>query len=106
MPRPAEAAPVSGSPRRSPRAALWLVLLALGCQSPAATGYDYFARPRRQDPWSLQILRWQVRAREDVAAQGRLLASVLADPEEGELTADPEDLRGRYSVFVAWRHVT
>lgn len=75
---------------------LALALQVSGCAAPGGPeGYDYFARPDRRDPWSLQILRWQVRARADVAAEPPRPAPLPA--------ADPDDLGSSYRSFVAER---
>ena len=87
-------------------APLALALLLGGCAGASGPGgYDYFARPDRYDPWSLQILRWQVRERDERVAAGPVASSLIGRVDAAPLGhADAAlDLGERYRSFISER---
>jgi len=90
------------------RVALVVALLAgLGCATPSTgvlPGYDYFATPDTDDPWSRKIRRWQSRARTDRGEDWvRTPAAVAESGESTREAALPERLEHKYNAFRAVR---
>jgi hypothetical protein len=94
-------------------ALLGLVLvLGLGCATPVVhrEGYDYFATPRPDDPWSRKIERWQQRERFDRGDDRLRVPAAVAEPAAAEAGAAPpgaasmpEQLQEKYASFRAER---
>lgn len=91
--------------------ARWLLLLVsmlalgFGCATPPALpyGYDYFAAPAANDPWSRKIQHWQRRERKDVGEAVPAAPAAVAEPGvSGEVHAAlPSSLEEKYRLFRA-----
>jgi len=69
-------------------------------------GYDYFAAPQRNDPWSRKISYWQARERADRRGGPAPAAAPAAVAEAGEgdpTAAGAESLQAKYDAFRAER---
>ena len=83
-----------------------ILSLLLGCAGlvPHDPGYDYFARPAVDDPWSLKIAGWQSRERssaDEVAGPAAVAIGDAGDVSGEALRAGK--LRSKYDSFRAQR---
>ena len=89
------------------RATLAVLVLFLGVgwgcvgPRPQAPSYDYFARPKPDDPWSRKIHRWQQRERFDRGedALGTPASVAESGAGDGEDQVVPERLQDQYEAF-------
>jgi hypothetical protein len=80
------------------------VAIGWGCAGSMVgmVGYDYFATPDRNDPWSRKIEYWQARERAERRGDSVATPASVAGPGAGDSeAAGVEDLKAKYDAFRA-----
>jgi hypothetical protein len=80
------------------------IAIGWGCASSVHVGYDYFAAPDRNDPWSRKIEFWQARERAERGVESVPTPAAVAGPgaRDGD-TAGVGDLKAKYEAFRSER---
>ena len=80
------------------------VAIGWGCAGSMYVGYDYFAAPDRNDPWSRKIEFWQARERAERRGESVPAPAAVAGPGERDAdTTGVGDLKAKYDAFRSER---